>query len=76
MLRTLFAIGVMALLGLLALKLVFGILPFVLGLFLGLLFLAGKILLVGLVAYFVISLVAPGTARRLRERFSGTPSTF
>ena len=76
MLRTLLVVGLMALVGLVLLKVVFGILPVVLGLFLGLAFLALKILAVGAVAYIVLRLVAPGTARRLRDRFSGTPTTY
>jgi hypothetical protein len=76
MLRTLFVVGLMALVGLILLKVVFGILPVVLGIFLGLAFLALKILVVGAVAYFVLRLVAPSTARRLRDRFSGTPTTY
>jgi hypothetical protein len=76
MLRTLFVVGLMALVGLILLKVVFGILPVVLGIFLGLAFLALKILAVGAVAYIVLRLVAPSTARRLRERFSGTPTTY
>jgi hypothetical protein len=74
MLRTLFSIGVMALVGLFLLKFAFGILGGVLGLFVGLLFMAVKILLIGGVAYFALRIVSPGTAKRLRDRFSGTPT--
>lgn len=70
MLRTILTVGLLVLLGLFVLKLVFGILPFVLGLVWWLLMLALKIALVGLVAYFVIRLVSPETAQRLRDRFS------
>ena len=76
MLRTLFTIGVMAILGLFVMKLVFGILGGVLGLFIGLAFLAFKIVLIGGVAYVVIAVVSPSSARRLRERISGTPNTY
>ena len=76
MLRTLFTIGVMAILGLFVMKLVFGILGGVLGLFIGLAFLAFKIVLIGGVAYVVIAVVSPSSARRLRERISGSPSTY
>jgi hypothetical protein len=76
MLRTLFTIGVMAILGLFVMKLVFGILGGVLGLFIGLAFLAFKIVLIGGVAYVVIAVVSPSSARRLRERFSGAPTTY
>ena len=76
MLRTLFTIGIMALIGLFVMKLVFGILGGVLGLFFGLAFLALKIVLIGAVAYVVIAIVSPSSAKRLRERFSGAPTTY
>ena len=76
MLRTLFTIGVMAILGLFVMRLVFGILGGVLGLFIGLAFLALKIVLIGAVAYAVIAVVSPTSAKRLRERFSGAPTTY
>lgn len=74
MLRTIFMIGVFALLGLFALKLVFGIFGALLGLFFMLLMLALKIALIGLVVYFVIRIFSPDTARRMRERWSGNSS--
>lgn len=76
MLRTIFMIGVFALLGLFALKLVFGIFGVLLGLFFGLLMLALKIALIGFVIYIVIRIFSPDTARRMRERWSGTTSDF
>ena len=72
MLRTVFTIGLFALLGLFALKLVFGILPTVIGVLTMLLFLAAKIALVGLLIYLLIRIFSPETARRMRERWSGT----
>ena len=72
MLRTIFMVGFFALLGLFALKLVFGILGGLLGIFVGLLFLAVKIALVGGAVYLVLRVVSPGSAKRLREKFSGT----
>jgi len=72
MLRTIFMVGFFALLGLFALKFVFGIFGALLGLFSVLLFMALKIALVGAGVYLVIRVVSPGTARRLRERWSGT----
>jgi hypothetical protein len=66
MLRTLFTIGVVAIVALYVLKfagvIVFGVLGPLLGL-------AIKVLLVGAVVYGVIRLVAPDSARRLRDRF-------
>jgi len=71
MLRTIFSIGLFAVLGLIALRFIFGIFGVVMALFISLLFLALKIALVGVVIYFIIRIVSPDTARRLRERWSG-----
>lgn len=71
MLRTIFSIGLFAVLGLIALKFIFGILGFAVGIFMMLLVLAIKIALVLFVIYFIIRIVSPDTARRLRERWSG-----
>jgi phage shock protein PspC (stress-responsive transcriptional regulator) len=75
MLRTVFSLGLLVLLGLAALKLVFGVFTGLAGALLGLFFwllgVALQIALVGLVAYFIVRLVSPETARRIRERFAG-----
>lgn len=75
MLRTVLSIGFLTLLGILALKLAFGLFAGVLGglftVFFWLLGLAIRIALVGLVVYGLIRLFSPETARKLRERFSG-----
>ena len=71
MLRTIFSIGLFAVIGLFALQFIFGILGGIFGLFVWLLFAALKVALVGLVIYFIIRVVSPDTARRLRERWSG-----
>lgn len=75
MLRTVLFLGLLTLLGLAALRLVFGVFTGLLGALLGLFFwllgVALQIALVGLVVYFIIRLVSPETARRIRERFSG-----
>jgi hypothetical protein len=71
MLKTIFTIGVMALMGLFALK-VIGVVVFpLLGLLIGL---AVKILLIGTVVYVVLLVVAPGTARRLRDKVNSPRS--
>ena len=72
MLRTIFSIGLFAILGLIALKFIFCIFGFAVGIFVWLLFAAIKIAIVGLVLYFIIRIVSPDTARRLREKWSGT----
>ena len=71
MLRTVFMIWLFALLGLFALKLAFGLFGFLFALLLVLLGWAIKIAIIGLVIYFVIRLVSPDTASRLRSRWTG-----
>ena len=71
MLRTIFSIGLFAVLGLIALKFIFGIFGMAVGLFMFLLIAAIKIGLVALVLYLIIRIVIPDTAARLREKFSG-----
>ena len=71
MLRTVFTIGLFAVLGVIALKLVFGAFGTLVGLFLWLAWLALKVALVGFLIYGVVRLLSPDTARRWRERFSG-----
>ncbi|HUF26883.1 MAG TPA: hypothetical protein VMM18_07885 [Gemmatimonadaceae bacterium] len=70
MLRTIFTIGLFALLGLFALKLVFGIFASLLGVVLWLFWMALRIAIVGLFVYLIIRVVSPDTAQRLREKFS------
>lgn len=71
MLRTIFSIGLFAVLGLIALKFVFGIFGWAISLFIILAMLALKIALVAFALYIVIRIVSPDTARKLRERWSG-----
>jgi hypothetical protein len=71
MLRTIFMIGLFAVLGLIALRVVFGILPAVIGLFIGIAIFAVKIAAVGFIIYLLIRVFSPDTARRLREKWSG-----
>lgn len=71
MLRTILTIGVMALLGLVALKLVFGVMPFLVGLLLFVVGLAIKVALVGGAIYLVVRIASPDTARRLKAKFTG-----
>lgn len=71
MLRTILMIGLFAVLGLFALRLVFGILTTFLGLFTFVLVWAVKIAIVGLVLYLLVRIFSPETARRLREKWSG-----
>jgi hypothetical protein len=71
MLRTIFTIGIFAVLGLVALRIVFGILSTLISLFMSLAWIALKIALVVAAIYLVIRIVSPDTARRLRERWAG-----
>jgi hypothetical protein len=74
MLRTIFSIGLVAILGLVAFKFIFGLFGVAVGLFMWLFWKAVTIALIGLAIYFIIRIVSPDTARRLRERWSGTAS--
>lgn len=69
MLRTLFTIGLVALAGLFALKVVFGLLGPLVGLVLWLLGAAINVALVGAVIYVVVRVISPDTARRLTSGF-------
>lgn len=69
MIRTIFAVGIFTLLGLFALKLVFGVLGVAFGLFGFLLGLALKIALIGGVVYLAIRIVSPSSASKLRDRW-------
>jgi len=71
MLRTIFSIGALAILGLIALKFVFGVFGGLVGILFVLLFLALKIAIIGALIYLVIRIVSPDTARRLGEKFNG-----
>jgi len=67
MLRTLLLTGLLALAGLVVLKVVFGLLgPLVSALF-WLVGMALRVLLVGALAYLVLRVVSPATADRLRD---------
>ena len=74
MLRTLFSVGAMALLGIFLLKVVFGLFGVALAIFFVVLVVALKILVFGAIIYFVIRIVSPGTAQSLRDKFSGSSS--
>jgi hypothetical protein len=71
MIRTVFTIGIFALLGLFLLGKVFSLFGTAMTLVLFLVGLAIKVLIVGALIYLVIRVVSPETARRLRARFSG-----
>jgi hypothetical protein len=72
MFRTIFMIGLFALAGLFVLKLAFGLFGVLFGILIALAFLAAKIALVGVVIYLAIRIFSPDTARKLRQRWSGS----
>lgn len=69
MFRTVLALGICAVLGVVALKLVFGVLGPLVAIFLWILSLALRVALVGVVIYLILRVVSPETARRMRARF-------
>lgn len=69
MLRTIFMIGLFAFLGLFALKVIFGILPWFFALIWWVLGLAIKIAIIGALIYLVVRIFSPDTARKWRTKF-------
>ena len=69
MLRTIFGIGVIALLGLFALKVFFGLFGVLFALFFVLLGWALRIAIVGAVIYFLLRMFMPETAKSIEEKF-------
>ena len=67
MLRSLLGFAVVAVAGIVALKLVFGVLGFVLSLAMTVLWLAA----IGFVLYLLLKIISPRTARRVREAVRG-----
>jgi hypothetical protein len=74
MLRNAFAIAVAVVIGACVLRLFTGVVGGVLGLLIGLAWVALKILVFVGVAYFVLSIISPDTARKVRERVGGGPA--
>jgi hypothetical protein len=72
MLRTIFMIGLFAIGGLFVLKIAFGLFGFALGIFGVLLALAIRVLIIGGLIYLAIRIFSPETARRLRQKWSGS----
>lgn len=72
MLRTVFTIGLLALVGLFVLKLVFGILGGLFSILFALLGLAIPVLILGSIVYVVMLVFAPDTAREWRQKFGGS----
>jgi hypothetical protein len=75
MLRTIFTIGLLAIAGLFVLRLAFGLFGVLFAMLLTLVLLAVKIAAVGVVIYLLIRIFSPATARKLRERWSGSSAS-
>ncbi len=69
MLRTIFGIGALALVGLFALKVFFGLFGVLFGIFFILLGWAVRIAIIGGIIYLVLRLFMPDTARKIEEKF-------
>ena len=67
MVRTLAGYSVLAIIGIVAMKLIVGLLGFAFSLLMSLLWLAA----IGLVFYFILKVISPNTARRVRDMISG-----
>ena len=67
MVRTLAGYSVLAVIGIVALKLILGLLGFAFSLLMSLFWLAA----IGLVFYFILKVISPSTARRVREMIRG-----
>jgi len=72
MLRTIFMIGLFAIGGLFLLKIAFGLFGFAFGLFAVLFWLAIRVVIIGGLIYLAIRIFSPDTARRLRQKWSGS----
>ena len=72
MLRTIFLTGLFAVLGFMLLSFVFKIAVGLFGVMIGLLFIALKLAAIGFVIYLIVRIFAPDTARRMKERWSGS----
>jgi hypothetical protein len=67
MVRTLAGYSVIAIIGIVVLKLIVGLLGFAFSLLMSLLWLAA----IGLAFYFILKVISPNTARRVREMIRG-----
>ncbi len=69
MLRTLVGYAILTIVGVLALKLLFGLVGIALSLLMSVLWLAA----IGFVIYVVLKVISPNTARRVRDTIRGEP---
>jgi len=71
MLRTIFSVGLFAVIGIALLGVGVAFFGLAVGVAIALLFFAVKVLIIGAIVYGILCIVSPSTARRLRWRFSG-----
>lgn len=71
MFRTAATLALVALVALVAIRIVAGVAGGILGMLLGIAWLLFKLLIAAAIVYFVLTIVAPDTARKVRERISG-----
>ena len=71
MVRTLTGYAIVAVIGIVAIKIVFGLLGFVFSLLWSVLWLAA----IGFVLYLILKVVSPSTARRVKEVVEGKPAS-
>lgn len=69
MLRSLFGFAILAVVGIVLIRLVLGLFGFVVGLFIQLLIWAA----IGFLIYLVIKVLSPSTAMKIREMVTGRP---
>ena len=69
--RTFATVAIVALIGWIALKIVFGVAGGIVGLLLSLAWIALKVLLVVGIVYWLLSVFSPETARKMRDTFKG-----
>jgi hypothetical protein len=72
MLRTIFTIGIIAVLGMFVLRVAFGILGGLFGILFWLISISIPIMILGALIYLVLKVFAPDTARELRSKFGGS----
>jgi hypothetical protein len=72
MIRTVFMLGLLALVGLFVLKLFFGILGGLFGILFALLGLVIPVLIIGALLYVLMLVFMPDTARELRDKLGGS----
>lgn len=66
MFRTAATVTVAAFVGLVVLRVVLGVMGGMVGLFFGAVFLVAKLAILALIIYFVLSMISPDTAKRVR----------